>query len=99
MEFEDVVRKRKMIRKYLSNKIPDRIISKLIKNISRAPSSGHTQVQKFIIIRDPIIKKKLRQASVNQKFIKDARLLIVVCSNTSRSVGRYGQGGGDFYSI
>jgi nitroreductase len=99
MEFEDVVRKRKMIRKYLSNKIPDRIISKLIKNASRAPSAGHTQVQEFIIIRDPIIKKKLRLASVNQKFIEDAPLLIVVCSNTSRSVGRYGQRGRDFYSI
>ena len=85
MEFEDVVRKRKMIRKYLPDKIPNRIISKLIKNASRAPSAGHTQVQEFIIIRDPIIKKKLRLASVNQKFIEDAPLLIVVCSNTPRS--------------
>ena len=99
MEFEDVVRKRKMIRKYLPDKIPNRIISKLIKNASRAPSAGHTQVQEFIIVRDPAIKKKLRQASVNQKSIEDAPLLIVVCSNTSRSVGRYGQRGRDFYSI
>jgi nitroreductase len=99
MEFEDVVRKRKMIRKYLPDKIPDRIISKLIKNASRAPSAGHTQVQEFIIVRDPAIKKKLRQASVNQKLIEDAPLLIVVCSNTSRSVDRYGQRGRDFYSI
>ena len=46
MEFEDVVRNRKMIRTYLSNKIPDSIISKLIKNVSRAPSASHTQVQR-----------------------------------------------------
>jgi nitroreductase len=44
MEFDHVVQKRKMIRKYLPNKIPDRIISKLIKNASRAPSAGYTQV-------------------------------------------------------
>ncbi len=99
MEFEDVVRKRKMIRKYLPDKIPDRIISKLIKNASKAPSAGHTQVQEFIIVRDPATKKKLRQASVNQKAIEDAPVLIVVCSNTSRSVERYGQRGRDFYSI
>jgi len=85
MEFEDVVRKRKKIRKYLPDKIPDRIISKLITNANRAPSAGHSQVQEFIIVRDSAIKKKLRQASVNQKSIKDAPLLIVVCSNTSRS--------------
>src|SRR5215211_5157411 len=53
----------------------------------------------FIIIRDSIIKKKMRQASVNQKFFEDASLLIVVCSNTSRSAGRYGQRGRDFYGI
>jgi nitroreductase len=99
MEFDDIVRKRKMIRKYLPKKIPDRIISKLISNASRAPSAGHTQVQEFIILKDPATKKKIRQASVNQKLIEDAPVLIVVCSNTSRSVGRYGQRGRDFYSI
>jgi|ERR671922_905527 nitroreductase len=99
MEFDDIVRKRKMIRKYLPKKIPDRIISKLIKNASRAPSAGHTQVQEFIIVKDPATKKKMRQVSVNQKVIEDAPVLIVVCSNTSRSVDRYGQRGRDFYSI
>src|ERR671925_1655586 len=99
MEFDDIVRKRKMIRKYLPKKIPDRIISKLIKNASRAPSAGHTQVQEFIIVKDPAAKKKMRQVSVNQKVIEDAPVLIVVCSNTSRSVDRYGQRGRDFYSI
>jgi hypothetical protein len=32
----------------------------------------------FIIIRDSIIKKKMRQASVNQKFLEDASLVIEV---------------------
>jgi nitroreductase len=56
-------------------------------------------VQEFIVVRDPAIKKKLRQASINQKYVEDAPVLIVVCSNTSRSIGRYGQRGRDFYSI
>jgi nitroreductase len=99
MEFDHVVRKRKMIRKYLPNMIPESIMSKMIKNASKAPSAGHTQVQEFIIVKDPTIKKKLRQASVNQKYVEDAPVLIVVCSNTSRSLGRYGQRGKDFYSI
>jgi nitroreductase len=40
VEFDDIVRKRKMIRKYLPKEIPDSIISKLIRNASRAPSAG-----------------------------------------------------------
>jgi nitroreductase len=70
MEFDDIVRKRKMIRKYLPKKIPDRTISKLIRNASRAPSASHTQVQEFIIVKDPATKKKMMQASVNQSLSK-----------------------------
>jgi hypothetical protein len=54
MEFEDDVHKKKMRRKYLPKEIPNRIISKMIKNASRAPRSGHTQVQVSIIVRDPL---------------------------------------------
>lgn len=99
MEFNDVLRKRKMVRRYRPGRLPDRIISKLIENASRAPSAGHTQVQEFVIVKDPETKKKLRQASVNQSQVEDAPVLIVVCSNTSRSVGRYGRRGSEFYSV
>jgi nitroreductase len=100
MEFEEVVRKRKMIREYqLGKPIPDYIIAKLIENAHRAPSAGHTQVQEFIIIKDPAIKSKLGEAALRQSQVYDAAQLIVVCSNVSRSVGRYGKRGKHFYSI
>lgn len=99
-ELDKVIRKRKMIRKYdQTREIPDKIINKLIDNASRAPSAGHTQVQEFVVIKDPSIKRKLRLASVNQEQVEEAPVLIVVCSNTSRSVGRYGERGKEFYSI
>ena len=82
-----------MIREYdlYRQQIPDEIVTKLT---HRAPSAGHTQVQEFIVVKDVLTKKKLRKAAVEQ-----APLLIVVCSNTSRSVGRYGSRGREFYSI
>ena len=101
MDFEEVVKRRKMIREYdlKRQQIPDQIIVKLIKNAHRAPSAGHTQVQEFIIVKDDSTKKKLRKAALNQEYVEQAPLLIVVCSNTSRSVGRYGIRGREFYSI
>src|ERR687892_268134 len=100
MDFEDVIRRRKMVRKYKQDRpISDKIITKLIKNAHRAPSAGHTQVQEFIIVKDPLIKKKLRIAAVDQEYVEDAPLLIIVCSNTSRSIDRYGKRGREFYSI
>jgi nitroreductase len=99
-ELDKVIRKRKMIRKYdQSREVPDKIINKLIDNASRAPSAGHTQVQEFVVIKEPSIKRKLMLASVNQEQVEEAPILIVVCSNTSRSVGRYGERGKEFYSI
>ncbi|AIF85254.1 nitroreductase [Candidatus Nitrososphaera evergladensis SR1] len=88
-----------MIRKYQVRSIPDSIINKIIENAHRAPSAGHTQVQEFIIVRDAETKKKLKRVSVNQEQVEEAPLLIVVCANTSRSIGRYRQRGKEFYSV
>ena len=99
-EFDDIIKKRKMIRLYIQDKlIPQQIVDKLITNAHRAPSAGHTQVQEFIIVQDPLIKKKLGEAALNQEQVYDAPLLIVVCANTSRSIDRYGKRGREFYSI
>jgi nitroreductase len=100
MELDEVIRKRKMIRKYKQNReVPEQLVKKLIDSAARAPSAGHTQVQEFIVIKDLNTKRKLRLASVNQEQVEEAPILIVVCSNTSRSVGRYGKRGIEFYSI
>lgn len=100
MDFNEVVRKRKMIREYQQDsQIPTEIINKLLKNAHRSPSAGHTQVQEYIIVIDPFTKKKLCQASLGQSQIEDASVLIIVCANTSRSVSRYRKRGTDFYSI
>jgi nitroreductase len=100
MEFEQVVRKRRMIREFETNKqIPEKIIRKLLRNAHRAPSAGHTQVQEFVIVRDPTTKKKLREVAVDQEYVEEAPTLIVVCSNTSRSEKRYGRRGREFYSV
>ena len=71
MDFDEVIRKRKMVREYDKGKqISDKIIMKLIRNAHRAPSAGHTQVQEFIIIKDLAIKKKLRKASCEPRICR-----------------------------
>ena len=99
-EFNDIIKRRRMVRQYIQDKpIPQVIVDKLIANAHRAPSAGHTQVQEFIIVQDPLLKKKLCEAALNQEQVYDAPLLIVVCANTSRSVARYEKRGREFYSI
>jgi len=100
MEFEQVIRKRRMIREFDPKKqIPEKIIRKLLGNAHRAPSAGHTQVQEFVIVKDSLTKKKLRRVAVDQEYVEEAPTLIIVCSNTSRSEKRYGRRGREFYSV
>jgi nitroreductase len=64
-------------------------MNKLLRNAHRSPSAGHIQVQEFIVVIDPITKRKLCQASLGQSQVNNASVLIIVCSNTSRPIGRY----------
>ena len=41
----------------------------------------------------------MRKVAVDQEYVERAPVLIVVCSNTSRSISRYGSRGREFYSI
>jgi nitroreductase len=48
MEFEEVIRKRRMIREFDPNKqIPEKILGKLLRNAHRAPSAGHTEAYRW----------------------------------------------------
>jgi nitroreductase len=51
MDFDNVVKKRKMIREYQQDRqVPTDIINKLLRNAHRSPGAGHTQVQEFIVV-------------------------------------------------
>jgi nitroreductase len=57
MDFNEVI---KMIREYQQDRqIPAEIINKLLRNTHRSPSAGHIQVQEFIVVIDPIAKRRL----------------------------------------
>ena len=51
------------------------------------------------MVKDHLTKSKLDDAVLGQSQVYDAAELIIVCTNSSRSVDRYGKRGRDFYSI
>jgi nitroreductase len=84
MEFDEVVRKRKMIREYeIDRPVPDYIIAKLIDNAHRAPSAGYP-LSKVYHRKRSIDKIKIRRRSTRESQVYDAAELIIVCSNTSK---------------
>ena len=99
MDFETVVKRRWMCREYLDRDVPPEKIDRILDLASRYPSAGHTQPQEFIMVRDRQVKEALAHAALDQMFIAEAPLVIVVVSDTRRSVPRYGKRGVNFYSI
>ena len=99
MDFEIVAKKRRMCREYLDKDVPQEKIDRILELGLRYPSAGHTEPQEFIVVRDQRVKEALAHAALEQMFVAQAPLVIVVVSDTRRSAPRYGERGIHFFSI
>ncbi len=94
-----VVKKRRMCREYSDKDVPQEKVDRILDIASRYPSAGHTEPQEFIVVRDQRVKEDLARAALEQMFVAQAPLVIVVVSDTRRSARRYGERGIHFFSI
>lgn len=51
MEFQDVVRRRRMVRKFTDEPVPDESVRRIMRNALRGPSAGFSQGQAFLVLR------------------------------------------------
>jgi nitroreductase len=99
MDFKTVVKKRRMCREFLDRDVPQEKIDRILDLASRYPSAGHTEPQEFIVVHNRRIKEDLAHAALDQMFVAQAPLVIVVVSDVRRSARRYGERGVRFFSI
>lgn len=88
-----VIFDRVSIRKFKPNPIPDEVIIEILKAGNAAPSAGNLQARDFIVVKNQDTKIKLAKAALNQMFIAEAPVVIVVCANYPRSMRVYGERG------
>lgn len=99
MDFETVVKRRRMCREYSDRDVPQEKVDRILDLASRYPSAGHTEPQEFIVVRDRRVKEDLARAALDQTFVAHAPLVIVVVADVRRSAQRYGERGVRFFSI
>jgi nitroreductase len=80
MEFNDVIRTRRSIRKFSQKAIEESVLKKILEGIRIAPSGSNRQPWKFIVIKSQETKDKLVAACRDQKFIAEAPVIIAACS-------------------
>ena len=98
LSLEDLLRRRRMVRRYRTDPVPEALVRDLIAAANRAPSAGHTQPWAFVVVRDEERRRALARAALEQMFVADASVVLVACAELERSRARYGARG-DQYAL
>ena len=98
MEFEDVVRKRRMVRSFEDRPLPPKMIARILRNARRAPSAGFSQGWAFLVFEgrqqtqeywDTVGPDDL--GAFKWQDLYNAPLLIVCLSNKQAYLNRYAE--------
>ena len=99
MEFQDVVRKRKMVRSFEDRPVPREIVDRMLANAQRAPSAGFSQGWGFLVLagKDETARywdalwPAERRADWGWPDLFNAPVLIVCLSNKKVYLTRYAE--------
>ncbi|MCK5833555.1 nitroreductase family protein [bacterium] len=80
MEFNELIKKRKSIRKYKSEALPPGSLDKILSAGRFANSARNRQKWAFIVVTNKEMLQALVPACRNQAFVGEAAALIAVCS-------------------
>jgi nitroreductase len=99
MDVLDAIYKRRSIRSFSDQSIPDEVLDQILEAGTWAPSAGNMQAWEFVIIKDPSARRKLvdttdagitaRSGVYTQEWIMQAPVVLAVCYDVKRMTGRY----------
>jgi nitroreductase len=79
MNFYDIIMKRRSVRSFKDQKVPQQVIEELIDAVNNAPSGGNIQPLSIIIIQSDESRKELAQFLDGQPWVKNAPLSLIFC--------------------
>ncbi|MCW2766627.1 MAG: Nitroreductase [Nocardioides sp.] len=99
MEFQDVVRRRKMIRNYAETPVDRAIVDRAIGNATRAPSAGFSQGWAFLVLDTPADVRRFWAATADDLDAPDdwlagmmrAPVVVLPCSSRAAYLKRYAE--------
>ncbi|MCW2850759.1 MAG: Nitroreductase [Nocardioides sp.] len=99
MEFQDVVRRRRMVRRYADRPVDPAIVDRALENATHAPSAGFSQGWAFVRLDTPEDVRRFWVASSDRVDDPDdwlaglmtAPVVIVPCSSKAAYLDRYAE--------
>jgi len=83
VEFTEVVRRRRSIRKYRPDPVPQAKIAQVLDAARLAPSWANSQCWTFVVVSDPKAKRRLAEAG--NEWIEQAPSIVVACADPKKS--------------
>ena len=66
-EFREEMQRRRTVRDFSDREIPDQVLDDCIRAASTAPNGANQQPWHFVVVRDPALKKKIRDAAEKEE--------------------------------
>ena len=98
MDTLETIRRRRSIRKYKPDPIPEDVLARLLEAMQLAPSAKNCQPWRFVVVRDKTVKSQVAAACqwrtskgklVAQRWIDDAPVIVVGCAVEREAALRY----------
>ncbi|MBT4351055.1 nitroreductase family protein [archaeon] len=99
MNIFECIATRRSIRKFMDSDVPMEMLGTIIDAGRYAPSAGNAQDYRFVIIRNKDLIGKVSEACMQQLWMAQAPVLVVVCSDFEKLKMYYGIRGERFYSV
>lgn len=77
---------RHTVRNYSDKQVDDKLLDKLLREASHAPTTGNMQLYSVIVTRNPEMKKRLAPAHFNQPSVEGCSVLLTFCADYNRFV-------------
>ncbi len=85
MEVLEAIKKRRSIRRFRLETIPDETLMSILEAGRLAPSAGNRQPWRFIVVKDAERKRVLAETTNNYLFVTDASVVVVALGDPNAS--------------
>lgn len=99
MDFADLILKRKSIRIFRPDPLPEGALDTILDAVRLAPTAGNVQAFRIQIVRAPEMKRDLAKAAFQQAFIAEAPVILAFFAAPAESAREYGDRGRNLYAL
>jgi nitroreductase len=99
LDVMEAIKGRRSVRRFKSDPVREEDLQKILDAARWAPSAGNMQPLELVVVKDEEVKQRLAIAALDQPFIAEAPVVIVVCANVPSTTTRYGHRGVRLYVV